>query len=70
MMECMQAVRRARVVKGMDWKPIVISRAGSSPADDAKCKVMRGATPVSLPCLSIEYVLDVTHLCWLRRDRR
>ena len=29
--------RRARVVKGMDWKPIVISRAGSGPADDANC---------------------------------
>ena len=26
--------RRARVVKGMDSKPIVISRAGSSPAVD------------------------------------
>ena len=31
--------RRARVVKGMDWKPIVISRAGSSPAVDAKCRM-------------------------------
>ena len=30
--------RRARVVKGMDWKPIVISRAGSCPADDAMCE--------------------------------
>ena len=29
--------RRARVVKGIDWKPIVISRAGSCPADDANC---------------------------------
>ena len=28
----------ARVVKGMDWKPIVISRAGSCPADDAICE--------------------------------
>ena len=28
--------RRARVVKGMDWKPIVISRVGSSPTIDAK----------------------------------
>ena len=27
--------RRARVVKGMAWKPIVISCAGSRPADDA-----------------------------------
>ena len=27
--------RRARVLKGMDSKPIVISRAGSCPADDA-----------------------------------
>ena len=33
------ASRRARVVKGMDWKPIVISRAGSCPADDAMCRM-------------------------------
>ena len=31
--------RRARVVKGMDSKPIVISRAGSGPAVDAKCRM-------------------------------
>ena len=31
--------RRARVVKGMDSKPIVISRAGSSPAVDAMCRM-------------------------------
>ena len=29
--------RRARVVKGMDWKPPVISRAGSGSAVDANC---------------------------------
>ncbi len=29
-----RACRRARVVKGMDSKPIVISRAGSNPAVD------------------------------------
>ena len=34
--------RRARVVKGIDWKPIVISRAGSSPAVDAKCRMAEG----------------------------
>ena len=32
--------RRARVVKGMDSKPIVISRAGSGPAVDAKCRMV------------------------------
>ena len=29
--------RRARVVERMDWKPIVTSRASSSPADNAMC---------------------------------
>ena len=26
-----------KVLAGMNWKPIVISRAGSCPADDAIC---------------------------------
>ena len=32
-------VSLTRVVKGMDSKPIVISRAGSGPAVDAKCRM-------------------------------
>ena len=35
-------VRRARVVRGKDWKPIVISRADSSPADDAMYNMIKG----------------------------
>ena len=30
-------VQLARVVKGMDWKPVVISRTSSCPANDAIC---------------------------------
>ena len=45
-----------------DWKPIVISRRGSSPADDAMCKVTLGVIPISLLGLSMMHVLVVTHL--------
>ena len=45
--------RRADGRGAPDWKSTVISRSGSSPADNAKCEVTLGVTPVSLRWLPI-----------------
>ena len=59
--------RRARVVKGMDSKPIVISRAGSSPAVDAICKVIGGYTECPLQVCQLSRSSESTHFLCLRR---
>ena len=55
--------RRARVVKGMDSKPIVISRVGSGPTVDATFKrirpgfIRRNSRVGFLPFLAVDAVL-------------
>ena len=56
------------VPHGVDSKPIVISRAGYRPADDAMCEVKLGVIPVSLRRLAYDARSRCHSLVWLRRD--
>ena len=51
-----------------DSKPIVLSRAGSSPAVDAKREIKGGGHRVPRAGLPIEQVLGEYSLSFLRRD--
>lgn len=67
------AVRRlARVVKGMDWKPMMISRADSSCRRRHVCKVIALGlgTECLLPSFPMQQVVVVASLCIQWRQKK